>query len=61
VLGDETDYLFGSNYIDDSKINNHEFQTINWKWKAGSSQKNRQRDELIQGFIVLKKSFFHIS
>jgi hypothetical protein len=62
VPGDETDYLFGSNYIDDSKINNHEIQTINWKWKARNSQKNRQRDELMQGFIiVLKKSFFHIS
>lgn len=49
-------------HIDDSKINNHEIQTINWKWKARNSQKNRQRDELVQGFIiVLKKSFFYIN
>lgn len=56
--GDETDYLFGSNYIDYSKINNHEIQTFNWKWKARNSQKNRQRDELMQGFISLKEIVF---
>jgi len=28
MSGDENGYLFGSNYIDDSKIDNHEIQTI---------------------------------